>query len=82
VTGFGVAGTFAGSYIIIGISAPPEKRPAMTGFMGSAYAIASVIGPCKISLSNSVFRLFQPIVRFLIWTLWTFQTVSSIIIGN
>ncbi|KAF7898520.1 hypothetical protein EAF00_004966 [Botryotinia globosa] len=30
---------------IIGVSAPPEKRPAMTGFMGSAYAIASVIGP-------------------------------------
>ncbi|THV52917.1 hypothetical protein BGAL_0064g00070 [Botrytis galanthina] len=45
VTGFGVAGTFSGSYIIIGISAPPERRPAMTGFMGSAYAIASVIGP-------------------------------------
>lgn len=45
VTGFGVAGTFGGSYIIIGVSVPPEKRPAMTGFMGSAYAIASVIGP-------------------------------------
>ncbi|KAF7954501.1 hypothetical protein EAE96_005622 [Botrytis aclada] len=45
ITGFGVAGTFGGSYIIIGVSAPPEKRPAMTGFMGSAYAIASVIGP-------------------------------------
>ncbi|TGO61160.1 hypothetical protein BCON_0029g00010 [Botryotinia convoluta] len=44
-TGFGAAGTFGGSYIIIGVSAPPEKRPAMTGFMGSAYAIASVIGP-------------------------------------
>ncbi|TGO10234.1 hypothetical protein BTUL_0140g00010 [Botrytis tulipae] len=45
VTGFGVAGTFSGSYIILGISAPPERRPAMTGFMGSAYAIVSVIGP-------------------------------------
>jgi MFS family permease len=62
VTGFGVAGTFAGSYIIIGISAPPEKRPAMTGFMGSAYAIASVIGPCKISLSNFGFKLFPAVV--------------------
>ncbi|MCJ1387124.1 hypothetical protein MMC17_010253 [Xylographa soralifera] len=45
ITGFGVAGTFAGSFIIIGVSAPVEKRPAMTGLMGSAYAIASVIGP-------------------------------------
>ncbi|KAH6663125.1 major facilitator superfamily transporter [Halenospora varia] len=45
ITGLGVAGTFGGSYIIIGISVPPEQRPAMTGFMGSAYAIASVIGP-------------------------------------
>ncbi|TGO25349.1 hypothetical protein BPAE_0082g00340 [Botrytis paeoniae] len=45
ITGLGVAGTFGGSYIIIGVSAPPEKRPEMTGFMGSAYAIASVIGP-------------------------------------
>ena len=45
VTGFGVAGTFGGSYIIIGVSAPEHQRPAMTGFMGSAYAIASVIGP-------------------------------------
>jgi hypothetical protein len=43
VTGFGVASAFAGSYIIIGVSA---------GFMGSAYAVASVIGPCKISLSS------------------------------
>jgi hypothetical protein len=56
VTGFGVASAFAGSYIIIGVSA---------GFMGSAYAVALVIGPCKISLSNSVFRLFQTAVRFL-----------------
>lgn len=54
VTGLGVAGTFAGSYIIIGISASPEQRPAMTGFMGSAYAIASVIGPCE--LLNSWFN--------------------------
>ncbi|TVY39773.1 MFS gliotoxin efflux transporter [Lachnellula occidentalis] len=45
ITGFGVAGTFGGSYIIIGISVAPKQRPAMTGYMGSAYAIASVIGP-------------------------------------
>ncbi|KAK8906470.1 hypothetical protein QC760_005060 [Botrytis cinerea] len=45
ITNFGVAGTFGASYIIIGVSAPPEKRPAMTGFMGSEYAIALVIGP-------------------------------------
>lgn len=45
ITGFGVAGSFAGSYIIIGVSAPEKKRPALTGLLGSAYAVASVIGP-------------------------------------
>lgn len=45
ITGVGVAGSFAGSYIIIGVSAPPKQRPALTGLLGSAYAIASVIGP-------------------------------------
>ncbi|KAF5873059.1 putative mfs gliotoxin efflux transporter protein [Botrytis fragariae] len=40
ITDFGVAGTLGGSHIIIEVSASPEKRPAMTGFMGSAYAIA------------------------------------------
>ncbi|KAF4615571.1 hypothetical protein G7Y89_g15301 [Cudoniella acicularis] len=44
ITSLGVAGTFSRSYIIIGISTAPEQRPAMTGFMGSAYAIASIIG--------------------------------------
>lgn len=45
ITGFGVAGSFAGSYIIIGVSAPEKKRPALTGLFDSAYAVASVIGP-------------------------------------
>lgn len=45
ITGFGVAETFGGSYIIIGASAPPEKRPEMTGFMDSADSVASVIDP-------------------------------------
>jgi len=45
VTGVGVAGSFAGSFIIIGVSAPVSMRPALTGVLGSAYAIASVIGP-------------------------------------
>ena len=45
ITGFGVAGSFGGSYIIIGVSAPESRRPALTGLLGSAYAIASVIGP-------------------------------------
>ena len=45
ITGFGVAGTFVGSYIIIGVSAPEKQRPGLTGLLGSAYAIASIIGP-------------------------------------
>ncbi|CAG8952776.1 hypothetical protein HYFRA_00009021 [Hymenoscyphus fraxineus] len=56
VTGLGVAGTFGGSYIIIGISAPPEQRPAMTGFMGSAYAIASVIGPSTVKPTEATLK--------------------------
>ena len=47
IIGLGVAGTFGGSYIVIGVSLAPEKRPSMTGYMGSAYAIASIIGPCR-----------------------------------
>ena len=45
ITGIGVAGSFAGSFIVIGVSAPPSLRPALTGAIGSAYAVASVIGP-------------------------------------
>ena len=45
ITGFGVAGSFSGSYIIIAVSAPEKQRPALAGLLGSAYAIASVLGP-------------------------------------
>ncbi|KAI9721626.1 MAG: hypothetical protein M1828_005117 [Chrysothrix sp. TS-e1954] len=45
ITGLGVAGSFAGSYIIIGVSAPVKYRPALTGLVSGAYAIASAIGP-------------------------------------
>ena len=45
ITGFGVAGTFAGSYIVIGVAAPEKRRPALTGLLGAAYAIASAAGP-------------------------------------
>lgn len=45
ITGLGVAGSFSGSYIIIGVSAPEKRRPGLTGLLGAAYAIASVIGP-------------------------------------
>ena len=45
ITGAGVAGYLAGSYIIIGVAVAEKQRPALTGLMGSAYAIASVVGP-------------------------------------
>ena len=45
ITGAGVAGYLAGSYIIIGVAIAEKQRPALTGLMGSAYAIASVIRP-------------------------------------
>ncbi|MDI1493375.1 MAG: hypothetical protein OHK93_005163 [Ramalina farinacea] len=50
ITGFGVAGYLAGSYIIIGVCAPEKHRPALTALMGSAYSIASVVGPFYINL--------------------------------
>ncbi|CAG8980730.1 hypothetical protein HYALB_00013270 [Hymenoscyphus albidus] len=56
VTGLGVAGTFGGSYIIIGISAPPEQRPAMTGFMGSAFYINL---PCGALAAASIVLFFK-----------------------
>ncbi|KUJ11454.1 putative gliotoxin efflux pump [Mollisia scopiformis] len=31
ITGLGAAGTFSGSYIVIGVSAPAKQRPALTG---------------------------------------------------
>ena len=35
----------AGSYLIVALSAPPARVPALQGVMGAAFAIASVIGP-------------------------------------
>ncbi|PFH60902.1 hypothetical protein XA68_10147 [Ophiocordyceps unilateralis] len=45
VAGMGAAGLGAGSYTIIGLSAPPRRRPALTGVLGAAYGLASAIGP-------------------------------------
>ncbi|KAF2113825.1 DNA repair protein RAD50 [Lophiotrema nucula] len=45
ITGIGVAGTFSGCYIIIAFSSPPRARPALTGVLGSTYAVASIVGP-------------------------------------
>jgi hypothetical protein len=64
VTGFGVAGTFSGSYITIGVSAPPEKRPAMTGFMESAYAIASVMDHVRSHSRILFLDFFKPLSVF------------------
>lgn len=32
-------------YLIIGVSAPEKKQPALTGLLGSAYAVALIIRP-------------------------------------
>ncbi|KAF4635601.1 hypothetical protein G7Y89_g2492 [Cudoniella acicularis] len=45
LSGVGAAGIGAGCYTIIGFAAEPHKRPALTGLIGAAYGIASVIGP-------------------------------------
>ncbi|KAI0387779.1 major facilitator superfamily transporter [Hypomontagnella monticulosa] len=45
ICGLGAAGLFAGSYTIIAVLLPPEKRPKYSGLLGGAYGIASVVGP-------------------------------------
>lgn len=45
IAGMGGAGIASGSYTIIAFSAPPNRRPALTGAMGATFGIASVIGP-------------------------------------
>lgn len=45
ITGIGVAGAFAGSYIVIGVCAAKAQRPALTGLLGASWAVASAVGP-------------------------------------
>lgn len=45
IAGAGGAGIGSGAYTIIAISAPPKRRPALTGLLGATYGVASVIGP-------------------------------------
>lgn len=45
IAGVGAAGIGSGSYTLIAFSAEPKKRPMLTGIIGAAYGIASVIGP-------------------------------------
>ncbi|KAI1621775.1 DNA repair protein RAD50 [Exophiala viscosa] len=45
VAGMGGAGIASGGYTIIAFSAPPARRPALTGALGATFGIASIIGP-------------------------------------
>lgn len=45
ISGVGAAGIASGAYTIIGFSASPASRPALTGVIGAAYGIAAVVGP-------------------------------------
>lgn len=45
IAGVGAAGIGSGAYTIIAFSAEPKKRPMLTGILGAAYGVASVIGP-------------------------------------
>ncbi|KAF2678685.1 MFS general substrate transporter [Lentithecium fluviatile CBS 122367] len=45
ITGVGIAGTFAGCFIIIALSARPRLRPAMTSSLSATFALAAVVGP-------------------------------------
>lgn len=45
IAGMGAAGLGSGAYTIIAFCAPPSQRAAYTGLLGTAYGIASVVGP-------------------------------------
>jgi MFS family permease len=45
VAGLGGAGIGVGVFTMMGIAAPPEKRPQFLGFIGATYGIAAVLGP-------------------------------------
>ncbi|KAH8659978.1 putative efflux pump antibiotic resistance protein [Xylariales sp. PMI_506] len=45
IAGLGGAGVSTGAFTIIGLSAPPETRPTLTGITGSSYGVAAVCGP-------------------------------------
>lgn len=45
IAGVGGAGITSGSYIMVALSAPPARTPALLGIIGASFAIASVIGP-------------------------------------
>lgn len=45
IAGLGSCGIFSGAIVIITDAVPLQKRPMMTGFMGSLFGIASVVAP-------------------------------------
>ncbi len=45
IAGVGAAGIGSGAYTIIGFTATPKNRPMLTGFIGTSYGIAAVVGP-------------------------------------
>lgn len=45
VAGVGAAGISAGAYLIISVSAPPRRRPALTGILSATYGITGIAGP-------------------------------------
>jgi MFS family permease len=45
IAGIGGAGVGSGAYTIVAFTAKPKQRPMITGLVGTAYGVASVIGP-------------------------------------
>ena len=45
IAGVGGSGVAVGVFTILGLAAPPEKRPQLLGFTGATYGIAAVLGP-------------------------------------
>nr|POF21050.1 mfs gliotoxin efflux transporter glia [Quercus suber] len=45
IAGVGGAGLAAGTYLIVALSAPPERVPSLQGIVAASFAVASVVGP-------------------------------------
>ncbi|KAK4953680.1 hypothetical protein LTR10_008283 [Elasticomyces elasticus] len=67
IAGIGGAGIVSGSYLIVGISAPPARTPALMGIIGASFAVASVAGPL-IGVNLPVGALSFAIVLFFFTT--------------
>ncbi|KAK5116980.1 hypothetical protein LTR62_006701 [Meristemomyces frigidus] len=66
IAGVGVAGISAGSYLLVGISAPPKRALALMGVTGAAFTLLSVAGPLIVNFPIGALSLAIIVVFFTV----------------